>query len=236
MGGRYVDARVHPYHARLTEYHSSARNVLAFHRSVYTPFSGTISKDARGSKGSYEQWADEVGDKSFTFDNLLPFFQKSVHFTPPNLAKRGPDSQVDYEEAAFSPRGGPLQASYANFYQPFSRFVKQAFLKLGFAIIPGFNSGNLIGFSEFTYTIDPKATTRSTSETAFLQEALDRPNLLVYQRALARSLIFNNTLARGVQLDTFGKGYSLSARKEVILSAGVVSFHAVLPSHISDEP
>ena len=187
---------------------SSARNVLAFHR---------------GSKGSYQQWADAVGDQSFTFENLLPFFKKSPHFTPPDLAKRGPGSEVEYDDAAFSEKGGPLQVSYNNFYQPFSRYVKQAFAKLGFAIIPGFNSGSLNGFSEFTFSIDPKAATRSSSETSFLQEALDRPNLLVYQRTLAKSLILNDTrVATGVVVDTFGKTYSLSAKKEVIVAAGVV--------------
>ena len=180
--------------------------------------------DARGSKGSYQQWADAVGDQSFTFDNLLPYFEKSPHLTPPDLSKRGPGSEVDVDEKVFSPNGGPLQVSYANFYQPFSRYVKQAFSKLGFASIPGFNSGNLIGFSEFTLSIDPKAATRSSSETSFLQSILDRPNLLVYQRTLAKSLLFNNTkIATGVLVDTFGKAYSLSAKREVILSAGVVS-------------
>ncbi|KAG8530621.1 uncharacterized protein KY384_004659 [Bacidia gigantensis] len=93
---------------------------------------------------------------------------------------------------------------------------------LGFKSIPGFNSGQLIGFSEFTLSIDPEAATRSSSETSFLQDTLDRPNLLVHQRSLAKSLVFNNTTtATSVLLDTFGKTYSLSARREVILAAGV---------------
>ena len=160
----------------------------------------------RGSRGSLQQWADAVDDESFTFDNFLPFFKKSPHLTPPNIAKRGPGSEVSYDAAAFSPDGGPLQVSYPNFYQPFSPYVKAAFTKLGFRNIPGFNSGKLIGFSELTLSIDPKAATRSSSEASFLQSILDRPNLLVYQRTLAKALIFNDTnVAVGVQVDTFGK-------------------------------
>ena len=192
-------------------------------------FLKVIAHLRRGSRGSYQQWADEVDDQNFTFDNLLPFFKKSPHFTPPNRAKRGPGSEVAFDEGAFSPNGGPLQASYTNYYQPFAGFVKRALKKLGFKSIPGFNSGNLIGFSEFTYTIDPKAATRSTSESSFLHESLHRPNLLVYQRTLAKSLLFNDTkIATGVIVESFGKTYGVFARKEVILSAGTVGHRALI--------
>jgi hypothetical protein len=39
----------------------------------------------RGTLGSYQRWADVVGDQSYTFQNLLQYFIKSTHLTPPNL-------------------------------------------------------------------------------------------------------------------------------------------------------
>lgn len=35
-------------------------------------------------------WADQVGDDSYTFDNMLQYYEKSVAFTPPDTEKRFP--------------------------------------------------------------------------------------------------------------------------------------------------
>ena len=132
-------------------------------------------------------------------------------------------SEITFDAHAFRLSGGPLQVSYANFYQPFSSFIKSAFQTLGLRNIDGLNSGILEGFSEFTVTVDPQAGTRSSSETSFLQQALSTTNLQVYQRTLAKKIILENKTATGVTVDTAGKAYTLSAVKEIIISAGTVS-------------
>ncbi|KAI4146743.1 MAG: hypothetical protein LQ341_001996 [Variospora aurantia] len=169
-----------------------------------------------------QAWANQIGDQSYAFDKLLPYFQKSPHFTPPDYVKRGAGSSVLYDPNAFSSAGGPLQVSYTNFYQPFSPFVKQGLQELGLENIAGLNSGSLLGFSEFTLTVDPKAAIRSSSETSFLQEAFATSTLQVYQKSVAKRILFNdNKVAQGVIVETAGVQYELSARKEVIVSAGV---------------
>ena len=184
----------------------SARNYLAYQR---------------GTTGAYRQWADNVGDQSFSFGSLLPYFQKSIQFTPPNKAKRGPASSVSYNASAFSSHGGPLQVSYSNYFAPASPFFRAAFSKLGLTEIAGLNSGSLLGFSEFTVTIDPAAATRSSSQTSFLRASLTNPLLQVYQQTLAKKILFSaNKTATGVNVSTAGRSYMLSARKEVILAAG----------------
>lgn len=42
----------------------------------------------RGSVQSYKMWADLVGDESYEFENLLPYFEKSLKFTPPDVNRR----------------------------------------------------------------------------------------------------------------------------------------------------
>ena len=37
---------------------------------------------ARPTAGTLDKWATEVEDDSYQFQNLLPFFRKSVHYTP----------------------------------------------------------------------------------------------------------------------------------------------------------
>lgn len=165
-----------------------------------------------------------MGDQNYTFPNLLPYFQKSPDFTPPDYAKRGDGTSVSYDPTAFSPTGGPLHVSYSNYYQPIMASFKSAFQSLGFQLHPGANSGKLLGYTEFAFTIDPQAATRSSSEASFLQEAIQTSTLQVYQQTLANKILFDsNKKATGVSVTTAGKDYILSARKEVILSAGVVS-------------
>ncbi|KAL8759408.1 MAG: hypothetical protein Q9199_000777 [Rusavskia elegans] len=156
-----------------------------------------------------------VGDQSFTFERLLAYFRKSPHFTPPDYAKRGPGSSLLYSPDAFSSDGGPLQVSYTNFYQPFSTYVKLALQKLGLQNIPGMNSGSLLGFSEFTLTVDPVTGVRSSSETSFLQAAIANSTLQVYHRTVAKKVVFDNEKrAKSVLVETAGVMYELSARKE----------------------
>lgn len=178
----------------------------------------------RGTKGTYQRWAEVVGDDSYAFNKILRFFAKSPAFTPPNYAKRREGGVVRFDTGAFDPSGGPLQVSYSNFWQPFSDYVRTGFAKLGFKALSGLNSGELIGSAEFTFTLDPYAQTRSSSETSFLQAAIEKSTIQVYQQTLAKRIIFSeNKTATGVQVVTSGRSYFLSAKREVILSAGTVS-------------
>lgn len=56
---------------------------------------------SRGTIGAYNQWVTRVGDATYSFESLLPYFQKSANFTPPNSDKRGPEGGVIYDPAAF---------------------------------------------------------------------------------------------------------------------------------------
>lgn len=90
-------------------------------------------------------------------------------------------------------------------------------------MIPGLNSGSLNGYAEFTATIDPQSGVRSSSETSFLQEAISGTTLQIYQRTLAKKILFSGNKATGVSVDTAGKIYELAAHKEVIVASGAVS-------------
>lgn len=102
-------------------------------------------------------------------------------------------------------------------------YLRHAFTRIGLDALQGFNSGNLSGFAEFTTTTDPQAQTRSSSETSFLQDAIGDSYLQLYQNALVNRILFDrNKTATGISVSTAGLPYVLSARKEVIVAAGVV--------------
>lgn len=189
---------------------SSALNDMIFHRTT---------------KGGYDQWVDKVGDDSYEWDAFLPYLEKSVNFTAPNLAKIGAKAAIPYDPSVYSSAGAPLHVSYPNYFQPFDPFIQKAFLANGVPSIEGLASGFLDGFAASTFVFDPTTQTRSSSESSFLQSALASTNLVVYVRTQAQKVLFDAAKrATGVQVEANGALFTLSARKEVIVSAGV--FHS----------
>ncbi|TKA25745.1 hypothetical protein B0A50_05842 [Salinomyces thailandicus] len=187
----------------------------------------------RGTTGSYQNWADLVGDQSWTFENLLPYFSRGIKYSRPDMSLRAANSSVPppANAQAFSPEGGPLQVSYPNFAQIFSSWIDLGMREAGVPEQQDFSSGELLGRQYAPVTVSYPDEERSSSESSYLQTALrsGRENLKVYTHTLAKRVLFNgNKTATGVELETgsFGnvKTYHLDARKEVVLSAG--AFHS----------
>ena len=115
-----------------------------------------------------------------------------------------------------------MQVGYSSWINPVSSWLGLAFQELGLKQLPSLLSGNLLGWSWLSVTLDPITQTRSSSE-AFLREALDETaNIAVYKSTLAKRILFENNAVTGVSVNSGGIIYEISARKEVILSAGVV--------------
>ncbi|KAI7173125.1 alcohol oxidase [Hortaea werneckii] len=173
-----------------------------------------------------QQWADLVGDQSWAWDNLLPYYKKSVHYTPFNESMYT-NSSNPQDPKAFLPEGGPLEVSYSNAVDPFGTWIRRAFADVGLPQINGLSSGHLLGAAYAPFTVDPKTGYRSSSESAYLQSALNNHlGPIVYRSTLATEITFDGERATGVKAltagtyGTPGKNYTLSARKGVILSAG----------------
>lgn len=200
---------------------SSGRNFFLYHRPTI---------------GSLLKWAQDVGDESFTWENMLPYFQKSVNYTAPVDAAYS-NSSNPQNSSAFSTSGGPLHVSFSNVVDPFGTWARLAFIAAGLPQIPGLSSGSLLGSAYAGLTIDPANGHRSSSESSFLQQALQAGKApKVYKNTLATRILFedtshgNGTTAKpraagitALTAGTFGTGsvsFTMTARKEVILSAG----------------
>ena len=152
---------------------SSARNFLYYHRQTV---------------GSSEKWAAEIGDPSFTFPNLLPFYEKTVHYTAPDI--QYPNSTNDQDASVFSANGGPLQVSFGGYNDPFATWVLPALQAVGQAAIKGFQNGVLLGSAYIPATLNPKNASRSSSESSFLQSALRNTTLKVYNNTCAEASVY----------------------------------------------
>ncbi|GME32268.1 GMC oxidoreductase [Neofusicoccum parvum] len=199
-----LDAKVH-YARGKTLGGSTARNYMAYHR---------------GTVGTYQKWAEQVGDDSYTFDNFAPFFEKSLNFTPPK-SSRAANATPEYDLATLGKGDGPLSLTFSNYANAMASWVQKGFAEIGIAAQKGFTSGALNGSSYVLENIDATLQTRESSETAFLQPALAKTSLMVYQSTLAKKIVFDgDKKATGVEVDSDGVQYTLAAAKEVIVSAG----------------
>ncbi|KAK8037363.1 hypothetical protein PG991_000709 [Apiospora marii] len=187
---------------------SSARNYMLYHRAT---------------KSTYQMWADEVGDESYEWDNFLPYFEKSLNFTPPNADLRFPNSTPVYDDSVLGDGSGPLHVSFPNYAQVMASWAVRGLEAIGIPVIDGFQSGNLLGQSYSIFTIDPSKGTRDSSETSFLRQGLEYDAYTVYPLTLAKRVLFDDQKrATGVVVDTQGAQYTLTANKEVIVSGGFV--------------
>lgn len=138
---------------------------------------------------------------------------------------RFPNASVLYDPASFNNSIGfhqPLQVSWPNWAYAIASWSQRAMEAIGIATSPeGFQSGCLNGVSWTPATINPVNGHRSSSQTSFLEYAIHSTFIKVYVQTLARQITFDaNRTARGVIVETGNKNFTLTAAREVILSAG----------------
>ena len=191
---------------------SSALNAMLYQRSTVQ---------------SHQQWADAVDDPSYSWESFLPYFQKTVNYTAPNTDLRAANASVPQpSHEAYESDGGPLHVTHSNWATPWASWAQKGFREIGIPDVDDFSSGHLMGSQYCPCSIRPEDQTRASSESTFLQSAMQsgRKNLKVFTHTLAKQVLFDgNKTATGVLVETGGFNYTLSASKEVILSAGAVS-------------
>ncbi|KAI0015262.1 glucose-methanol-choline oxidoreductase [Xylariomycetidae sp. FL0641] len=176
---------------------------------------------ARSSKGAFQLWADTVGDQSYTWDEVLPYYLKSMDFTPPNAETRLANATPQWDNTATA-TGGPLDVTYAAYSESWSTWVAKGLASIGMAPTGALIGGSLIGSTWQMYTVDHATGHRVSSDTAFLRPVQGRSNLVVLTKTLAERIVFGrNRKATGVEVSSSSGTFVLEAKREVILSAGV---------------
>lgn len=101
--------------------------------------------------------------------------------------------------------------------------MEQGLNAIGIPTVQDFNSGSLLGCQYCSTTIDPTTETRDSSQTSFLNQAVAEglTNLKVFTLTMAKKINFDSSnRATGVVVESNFISYTLSANKEVIVSAG----------------
>ncbi|KAF2647419.1 GMC oxidoreductase [Lophiostoma macrostomum CBS 122681] len=196
----------------------------------------------RGSAADYDAWGDVAGEEykreGWSWEGLLPYFKKSVTFTPP--AKEAVD-RFGYTfdaEAAYGGNGS-IQASYPPFQWQSEKLLRTAWKELGVKEQQEGAGGDAYGVFWFPSSQDPKTQTRSYGRTGHYDPVADRSNyhLLVGHKVteviLGASDSDNSAFqARGVKIVSVdGKNassFDVFSKQEVILAAGTIHTPGIL--------
>ena len=161
----------------------------------------------RGHAGDYERWAAETGFKTWSYDNCLPYFRKMEKFSGGGSDFRGNE--------------GPLKVQAPVFSNPLNSVFAEACQESGYAWSADTNGENQEGFGLMDQTIH--AGMRMSASRAYLHPILHRPNLTLLCRTTVRRILFAKNEANGVEVVCSGNVFKVTARHEVILSAGAIN-------------
>lgn len=164
----------------------------------------------RGNKRDYDSWAEQ-GNPGWSFDAVLPYFHKLEDY-------RIPTSRHD---AKYHSEGGPMSVEYPSFKTPLADTFLQAGHELGYPLVD-YNAEFRTGFMYPPVNIKDGA--RCSTYTGYLKPALNRPNLHLEVNALVTKILFDDKKrATGVIYEQNGRKCKAVAKREVILSGGVIN-------------
>jgi choline dehydrogenase len=159
----------------------------------------------RGNPLDFERWRDE-GASGWGYADVLPYFKRAE--------RRG--------EGADEYRGGEgkLQTSYGTLANPLHAAWLGAGRQAGYPASTDLNGRQQEGFGRFDMTVGDGR--RCSAARAYLRPAMRRPNLTVRTHALVERIEFTARRATGVSYRRGQRTQRVTARREVILSAGSI--------------
>jgi choline dehydrogenase-like flavoprotein len=170
----------------------------------------------RGHRHDYDTWRD-LGNKGWGYDDVLGFFLKSED------NQRGADD--------FHAVGGPLTVSDPVAVHPLLDAWLAAAQQAGHPWNPDFNGAEQDGVGR--YQVTQRRGLRCSSAVAFLDPALERPNLTVLPSTQALRVLFDGSRAVGLEVDHLGEVRTIGIEGEVVLSLGAYnSPHLLLQSGV----
>ncbi|CAH2007894.1 unnamed protein product [Acanthoscelides obtectus] len=161
----------------------------------------------RGNKADFDRW-ERMGNKGWGYDDVLPLF------------KRSEQVHVKVHDEAYHGRDGYLSVSDPSYASRVTHAWVQAAQEAGYPYVD-YNGKEQIGVS-FLQSTTLKGR-RDHAERGWLRPFRHRKNFVVRKNSLVTKILINpkTKKAYGVEYKTLGKKYTVTAKKEVILSAGV---------------
>lgn len=178
----------------------------------------------RGAAEDYDAW-EKLGNPEWGWEGLLPYFKKSVTFTPPGRMLQEEYGMTYDVDAAYGGKG-PIHLSYPEWAWPGQKVQMAGWKELGIENTTEGAGGDAFGMFWIPRAQDPKEQTRSYAVTGHLDPALQRENFdLLPGHRVNQIMLSRDNRAEGVMIQRRG-GSNISivrASKEVIVAAGLHS-------------
>lgn len=178
---------------------------------------------SRPTKSDIDQWGERLGLAGWSWEDLAPYYSKAEKIEDGTLNTHDPN--VVPLDPKVHGRNGAIHTSVNPYEAPIDVSVMRAFDETSGIPRPKDPwSGSHLGFYRSLFTVDrtgmPK---RSYAANGYIEPILDRSNLRILTEAMALRLILDeNKVAKGVEVLHEGTKHQVFAKKEVILSCGVV--------------
>ncbi|MAS06565.1 MAG: choline dehydrogenase [Ahrensia sp.] len=161
----------------------------------------------RGQHADFEDWK-EMGNTGWGWSDVLPYFRRMECFDGGADDYRGGD--------------GPIHVSTVKtLLHPLCDIFLEGARQAGFSDNADFNGADQEGIG--CYQINTKNGFRMSTARAYLAPARRRENLSIVTGAHATRVIMDGTRATGVAYRRQGREHIVTARREVIVSAGAVN-------------
>jgi choline dehydrogenase-like flavoprotein len=167
----------------------------------------------RGDRSDYDRWA-AAGNTGWSYAEVLPYFLKA-------------ENNEFWGDSTYHGAGGPLNVADVMEPSVYTRAFVEAAVQAGHAPNPDFNGERLegVGVTQLTQ----KNGERCSAAKGYLTPHLGRGNLRVVTRARTTRILMAGRRAVGVEYrDAVGTIRRISARREVLLSAGALQSPQVL--------
>ena len=172
----------------------------------------------RGQDEDFNHWA-QLGNKGWSWQDVLPFFRKSEHW----------EGRADEDRG----QGGPLNVSENQVKRDVVEAWIDAAVQAGYPLNPDYNAGDQEGVGYFQMTM--KNGRRCSSAVAYLKPARGRKNFEIITNCMTLGLIMDGKTVKGIKARHKGKLVEIKARREVILSSGAIgSPQLLMTSGIGD--
>ncbi len=157
----------------------------------------------RGSAADYDEWA-ALGNRGWDYASVLPYFKRSED------NERGP--------SRFHGVGGPLAVSDSRSRNALAASFVEAAVEAGLPANDDFNAERQEGAGFFQVT--QRNGERCSAAAGYLDPIRGRANLKVMTGTRAVRIVLEGGRATAVDVDTADGRHTISAGREVILSAG----------------
>ncbi|KAL8369821.1 hypothetical protein RB595_000255 [Gaeumannomyces hyphopodioides] len=178
----------------------------------------------RGTAEDYDRWGGFFGPgSSWSWDGLLPYFKKALHFTPPDPATAAA-SEIRYDESYWGKTSG-VHAGFPSFQYPGVKAIIDGFKSMPGVTFTSDSGDGKTGVYWYPQFSHPETVTRSYARTGHWDD-ISRSNYHLKAGVKVSKILLEGTKATGVAYAEVGEDAgskvvkTVRARREVILAAG----------------